>query len=131
MRFDGRLLCLPLVFAAMACSAGPERSAGGQQADRYNQNEDPGILIPGASTLLAQNIGAGDVGQTFGVDDAHIPYPDTYWPWVNGGIDAQWNAPDLSPLDKYTSAFDPQDAAAAKTWNANNHGPQVPGVAGW
>src|SRR5438067_482607 len=63
--------------------------------------DDPSILIPGADTRLADNIDASEVGKTFGVPDDAVPYPDTYWPFVDEGIDAQWNGVDPSPLEKY------------------------------
>ena len=56
--------------------------------------EAPETLVPGASRRLASNIVGADVGKTFGTDDAHVPYPDTYWPFTDDGIDATWNGGD-------------------------------------
>ena len=46
----------------------------------------------GASRRLAANIVGADVGKTFGTDDAHVPYPDTYWPFTDEGVDATGTA---------------------------------------
>jgi hypothetical protein len=88
--------------------------------------------LPNASLVLADNITAADVGRTFGTDDAHIPYPDTYWPFVDNGCDARWNGDDSqSPLEKLMGAFDAAHLQAAKDWERTNHGKDVPGVQGW
>lgn len=117
-----------------ACSGHPSGSKknGGKsgKGDAIGGFEDPNGLVPGASRALADNIGAGDVGQTFGVQDGNIPYPDTYWPFTSDGIDARWNG-DSSALEKYMGIADPSNTANAKSWEHNNHGAGVPGVSGW
>ncbi len=92
--------------------------------------EDPSGLVANASRALADNISAADVGQTFGVADGNIPYPDTYWPFTDDGIDARWNG-DTSPLEKFMTIADASHVADAKAWEHNNHGAGVPGVSGW
>jgi hypothetical protein len=100
------------------------------EPDQIGNNENPALLIPGASSRLADNISAADVGSTFGTDDAHIPYPDTYWPFTNDGIDARWSS-GSSPLEKYTSVLDPTNTSAAKQWEHTNHGSGVADVQSW
>jgi hypothetical protein len=120
-----------------ACSAqvssSKKNGAHGGKGDAIGGFEDPNGLVPGASRTLADNIGAGDVGQTFGVKDGNIPYPDTYWPFTSEGIDAKWNWSDqsASPLEKYMGVANPGAVADAKAWEHNNHGSGVPGVSGW
>jgi hypothetical protein len=93
-------------------------------------NENPNDIVDNASHVLGDVITADDVGKSFGTDDAHIPYPDTYWPFVDQGVDANWNG-DSSPLDKYFAVTDPSKAMDGKNWEHANHGKDVPGVAGW
>jgi len=131
-----RTLSLILLTLAGGCTA-PAMTSGNHpggrgKGDAIGGFEQPEDLVPGASRRLADNIVAGDVGQTFGTDDAHIPYPDTYWPFTNEGIDAKWNWGDSSSaLDKYMSITTPGSAADAKAWEHSNHGSGVPGVSGW
>jgi hypothetical protein len=104
------------------------------KGDAIGDFETPEALVPGASRRLADNIVVADVGQTFGTDDAHIPYPDTYWPFTQDGIDAKWNWNDpssQSALEKYMSLTAPGSTADAKAWEHSNHGAGVPGVSGW
>ncbi len=77
---------------------------------------------PDASRYLADNISAADVGKTFGVDDAHIPYADSAWRFDAGGIDQRWNDGADSALAKYMAAVDPSEADAAAQWERQNHG---------
>jgi hypothetical protein len=126
-----------LIALACACSSsngtGEDPTSTGKQpsADQISDDDDPSRLLPGASRKLADNIAASDVGQTFGTDDGHVPYPDTYWPFTENGIDASWNGGDKSPLEKYMTLVDATDLAAAKDWEKTNHGSGVPGVQGW
>ncbi len=118
------------------CSAptetAPTTNNPGGKGDAIGGFEDPNGLVPNASRTLADNIGAGDVGMTFGTDDNNIPYPDTYWPFTEDGIDAKWNGSDTpSALEKYMGIANASQVAAAKAWEHNNHGAGVPGVAGW
>ena len=64
------------------------------KADAIGGYEAPETLVPGASRRLASNIVGADVGKTFGTDDDHVPYPDTYWPFTDDGVDATWNGGD-------------------------------------
>ena len=136
MRFAHFAVVAPLVTFAAAWTAGcgsqPEGSASGTQRepDLIGSNENPALLIPGASSRLADNIATSDIGSTFGTDDAHVPYPDTYWPFVDEGIDARWSS-GPSPLEKYMSVVDPGNTAPAKAWEHTNHGNGVPNVASW
>lgn len=100
------------------------------KADEIGGFEAPETLVPGASRRLASNIVGADVGKTFGTDDDHVPYPDTYWPFTDEGVDASWNGGD-SPVDKFMKLADATDLKAAKDWEHNNHGNGVPGVGGW
>jgi hypothetical protein len=61
-----------------------------QGPERISRRDDPNILVPGASARLYDNISWNDVGWTFGVEDAKVPYADTYWPYEQGGIDYDW-----------------------------------------
>ncbi len=90
----------------------------------------PADVAGGLSFRLVDNVTAADIGGTFGVDDNHIPYPDTYWPMTQGGIDWNWSQTS-SPLEKYLAVSSPTDLTAGKAWEANNHGPMVPNVASW
>jgi Transglutaminase elicitor len=115
------------------CSAARDSSVTGtEQADRWDPNtEEPSKIIPGATVRLADLANADDVGKEFGVDDDHVPYPDTYWPFTQGGIDAKWNGDNASPLDKAMGVLNPGAVQAAKDWEHQNHGSAVPGVADW
>ncbi len=115
--------------------AGDDDGADLDQADSKNDQiewfDEPGSLVPDAKTLLAELISADDVGKTFGVDDGHVPYPDTYWPFVDEGIDFDWTGEGGSPLVKYMKVFDEGRTDAAKAWEKRHHGSEVPGVATW
>jgi hypothetical protein len=135
------VLTAPLFFAfaaavaAAGCSAASEdASSANKSPDQISDDDNPQYLLPGASTRLADNISASDVSKKFGTTDDTIPYPDTYWPFTENGIDATWNGEGTqSPLAKYMALFD-GDAArtkAAQDWEKKNHGSEVPGVQGW
>ena len=119
---------------AGAIQGGSSSGSDGKRGknDAIGEFEDPSGLVPNASRTLADNIGAGDVGQTFGTNDDKIPYPDTYWPFTSEGIDSRWNdASVASPLEKLMGLANPSAVADAKKWEHDNHGSGVPGVAGW
>ena len=124
---------LPLVALVAACSSGAldATSKPNDSADTWTSQDDPANLLPGSTTTLSDVISSADVGQTFGVDDGHVPYPDTYWPFTSEGTDAQWNGTDATPIEKFMTLTDPTQTAAAKAWEHNNHGSAVPGVQGW
>jgi hypothetical protein len=134
MRFPQPALALVTGALVLGCSSSsrdtPERLGRQSEPDAIGDNEHPDEVIPGATSLLAENVVAADVGSTFGVDDNHVPYPDTYWPFDEDGIAYRWeDAP--SPLEKYMALVDPSRAEAAKKWEVANHGTGVPGVQGW
>ncbi len=131
---------IAVAFAASALSlschkpAQKKNLAGSRRP--IDQNEDPSGLIANASYKLSDNITADDIGQDFPSDaNVIIPYPDTYWPfkasdpYING-TNAKWNGGDKGPLDLYSTLVG-QDPSLAATWEGNNHGPNVPGVAAW
>jgi hypothetical protein len=98
--------------------------------DAIGDYEAPETLVASASRRLASNIVGSDIGKTFGVDDNHIPYPDTYWPFVDEGVNAVWNGGD-SPLEKLMKLADPDHLTDAQKWEHDNHGKGVPGVSDW
>ncbi|MGZ3426526.1 MAG: hypothetical protein ACXVCV_07750 [Polyangia bacterium] len=118
-----------------ASSALDDDNGGVVQDDDGKQDaiggyEAPETLVAGASRRLASNIVGSDVGKTFGTDDGKVPYPDTYWPFTDDGIDASWSTGD-SPLTKFVKLADATNLKAAKDWEHNNHGNGVPGVGSW
>ncbi|WP_394832358.1 hypothetical protein LVJ94_38185 [Pendulispora rubella] len=129
------LLC-SVLFASAGCSLAPdesvpsdERAGAVRQPDRISPADDPTGLfppvagLPSFSPLLNDNISNADVGKTFGTDDRHVPYPDTYWPYSENGIDVRWQGSDTqSPLEKLITVTNPQYMDAAKEWNWRNHG---------
>lgn len=111
----------------------PGPGGGGGKGDQISPSDDPTKLFDGASFRLGDNVSADDVGKTFGTDDDHIPYPDTYWPYSDNGIDAHWNG-EVSPLDKYMSIADPahtDNTQYARNWERAYHGSVQPSVASW
>ena len=105
-------------------------------AEKIAPSDDPRKLLGLPDSLgslsfqLSDLVGAADVDSTFGVDDAHIPYPDTYWPMVSGGIDAAWSGAD-APLTKYLTLAAPASLDEGKAWERAHHGADVPGVQDW
>ena len=96
--------------------------------------ERPEDLVASASRRLASNIATADIGRDFGVPTDKVPYPDTYWPFVDEGADARWNptaADPRSPIEKLMAITRPSSLASAKAWEHKNHGAGVPGVADW
>jgi Transglutaminase elicitor len=124
---------------ALSCAQRPKETAAraidsesARDAERWAPDrEDPSFLLPDADTRLAYNIVKEDVGKTFGVPDDAVPFPDTYWPFVDEGIDWQWNSNEPSPLTKLVSAVNPSQLGAAKEWEKKNHGSLVPKVESW
>ncbi len=111
------------------------------KADGIGGEEDPSIIVARASRRLSSNLPASDVGKTFMVDDEHMPYADTFWPYsdpnsaegtgrLDNGIDATFDGPD-SPLTKYMKLADAAKLGEAKAWEKTNHGSGVSGVASW
>jgi Transglutaminase elicitor len=142
MRHRSAWACVSLLLSAGLATAGcdappsPRPDAVGQAGDdlAIGTFERPETLVASASRRLADAIGAGDVGQEFGVSSERVPYADTYWPFLYGGTDFQWypGARDpRSPLEKYMAATDPYATEMAKMWELFNHGPFVPDVQTW
>jgi hypothetical protein len=99
-------------------------------SDAIGKADDPKGVVPDASTRLADVVPPADVGKTFGVPNDRIPWPDTYWPFLREGIDAQWGE-DASPLEKYMLLDNPGHVLEAKDWEHWNHGTGVAGVKDW
>jgi hypothetical protein len=119
------------VFEACATDTGEVAGYGTTASpDSISWADDPSRLIAGVSTLLIDNITPADVGKTFGVDAAHMPYPDTYWPFSSDGIDATWSV-GPSPLEKYMAMADPLRADGAAYWERTRHGRDVPNLLAW
>lgn len=130
------LPAIALLPAAVTC--GPEAGDGRDGAightaepDEIGSNENPARVIPGATSLLAHDLSAADVGRTFGVDDAHVPYPDTYWAFDDNGIAVRWLVQAPSPLEKYMALTDPAHGPAAVLWETMNHGTGIRGEPWW
>src|SRR5688572_7025612 len=87
----------------------PEVIAGGK-ADQISGADDPSGLLGDAERRLAKLLTADEVGQSFGVDDDKVPYPDTYWPMVDNGIAVEWLEKDGS---KCSTRNECEDAAAS------------------
>jgi hypothetical protein len=128
-----------------ACATGDGVNPGDEQDIAIDKRtEDPAKILPADfDSRLTALIGPQDVGKSFGLDDAHVPYPDTYWPFrfvdddtkkvvANNGIDDRWQgASEPSPLEKYMAAADPSKTSDARAWEKKNHGEDVPNVASW
>jgi hypothetical protein len=128
--FGTAAFLIVLVGCAATSSSGSPSS--GESADKWDPyTESPSKILPGASTKLSDLVSVDDIGKEFGVDDDHIPYPDTYWPFTSEGVDNKWNGSDPSPLEKAMSLLGPKQVKQAKDWEHNNHGNGVPGVASW
>jgi hypothetical protein len=118
---------------------------GSGKADQISGADDPSGLLAGAERRLSLLVTGADVGQTFGLDDDKVPYPDTYWPMVDNGIAVHWleksgnrctstnncNDPQPSPLEKFVSIIDPTNVQQAIDWEIERHGQDVPNVADW
>src|SRR5262245_26671788 len=90
------------LFAVVACSSSAPIGNGDQNIAIDKATEDPARILPGDFEMrLGGVISTADVGKSFGLDDAHVPYPDTYWPFqvleegtnkalVRNGIDHRW-----------------------------------------
>jgi hypothetical protein len=118
-----------------ACSSSPSSdvSNSSPSADTIAPFDDAVGLVGTVSKRLADVLDAADVGKTFGVPDNAVPYPDTYWPMMYGGIDVAWVGDGTvpSPLRKYMMLTNPSALESARSWNAKFHGPERPEVAPW
>jgi hypothetical protein len=117
--------------ASPAALPGAPNAAPAAPVDAISKSDDPTHLDGTASTLLADVISAKDVAQTFGTPDDKIPYPDTYWPFVNEGVDAHWLTRTSSPLEKFIGLTAPTSLSDAKDWEHANHGRGVKDVQDW
>lgn len=129
------VLVIPTVAATLTGLAGCAPPEGPPAAitsspDSISPEDAPARVLYGASARLLDNITVSDVGRTFGVPDNQVPYPDTYWPYIDDGIDRPWNSAP-SPLVKYMSIADPRSTAAAQDWEHRYHGSALPGVSSW
>lgn len=125
--------------------AEPVEDMAGGKADQINGADDPSGLLGDAERRLGQLVTAADIGQSFGVDESEVPYPDTYWPMIDDGVAVEWleksggkcstfnecDDPQPSPLEKLVSLTDPTKVQDAIAWEVKNHGTDVPGVASW
>jgi len=122
----------PLMLGVLVTACAPYASDGSNSAnDQMRGWESPGNVLDDWTDRLDDLISQADVGQTFGTDDDHVPYPDTYWPFyrpsenADNGIDSHWHGPDdASPLEKYLQATGASgdEMAQAKRWENVNHG---------
>ncbi len=131
-------LCLALLIAPACADSAYDASnpRSGDKSDAISGNDNPDGLDATFTRSLSELVTSAEVGQSFGTDDDMIPYPDTYWPMVDNGIDAHWNrdanGEELpSPLEKFMSLSDPDKTEQAKAWETTNHGKEVPNVASW
>jgi hypothetical protein len=119
----------------------PTEEIGNGKEDAIGADEDPSILVRTASRRLSTNLPKADVGKTFTVDGAHMPYSDTFWPYsdptgkegtgkLDNGIDATFGEPD-SPLAKFMKLTNAGKLADAQAWEKSNHGSGVSGVDTW
>jgi len=135
------LLSALLLVAAGGCTVdgtGPaspeaptETTGRAESEDRIAPFDDPSGLLGVVSRRLKDNIVEADIGQTFGVEDANVPFPDTYWPMSSNGIDRQWNQTAPSPLEKYMTLADAPHMTQAKDWNRRYAGVDVPNLKSW
>lgn len=119
--------------AATGCASASSDGTTGDVVgeDTIQPFEDPERLLGTVSRKLTDNITEADIGKTFGTPDELVPYPDTYWPMTEDGINARWNGTEASPLEKFVSMADPSNLAAAQAWNSKNSGKEYPGVQDW
>jgi hypothetical protein len=117
----------------------------GGKADQISGQDDPSGLLADAERRLGQLIGAADIGQSFGVPEDKVPYPDTYWPFVDNGVAVQWLEKTGERCDSANACVDPQPSPLAKfvnlnqwyavedaiDWEVKNHGKEREGVADW
>jgi len=122
---------LAAIVACGSASNPADPIASHEAEDRIQPFDDPFQLLGNTSRRLADNIRAADVGQTFGVPDDEVPYPDTFWPMTEEGIDVQWNGNEKSPLEKYMLFADPTHLAESRAWNHANQGTGIDDIQGW
>jgi hypothetical protein len=121
-------------FSAIGCNARSDAPAEAEERYQISAKERPEALVAGASRRLADVIGPADIGRDFGLPAWQAPYPDTYWPFSNGGSDASWNPNGLdprSPLEKYMAITNPAAIDRAKAWEHDKHGTGAPDLATW
>ena len=84
----------------------PTAAAG--KADQISGADDPSGLLGVAERRLSLLISADEIGQSFGVDEDNIPYPDTYWPMVDNGIAVEWLESSGNKCFPFNECDDPQ-----------------------
>jgi hypothetical protein len=147
MTFLKTTLFASLLLAGCAADADfdPQHDTPQGKADQISGNDDPSGVLGNAERRLAKLITTDDVGQSFGVEDDKIPYPDTYWPMIDNGIAVEWlekdgtrcsdenecDDPADSPLVKLVKLTRPDDLEEAIAWEIKNHGKDVKDVASW
>jgi hypothetical protein len=114
----------------VACAAGEDIESTTSNVE-IKTFEDPQNLLGDVSRRLADNIAEADIGQTFRVSDERMPYPDTYWPMKDDGINWRWNEGQPSPLEKYMALANPDKLKAAIRWNRSHAGKDRPGLKPW
>ncbi len=130
-----RIQHLCLVLLAAACVPQPETRVDQRSADeKIAQRDNPAHLLAalGLPTrwLLSDVISTAEVGRFY--KTSRVPYPDDFWPYDFGGIDANWNWKSrASPLQKYMAVFSPHNSAAAASWENRWHGLGLPNLAHW
>jgi len=123
---------LAVALSGAGCASDPvEDVETGEGADSIAPFDDPARVLGSFSAKLTDNVTEADVGQEFGVPDENAPYPDTYWPMIDDGINMRWIPGVASPLEKFMALNDPSNLAAAQKWNHENAGKGVPGVQRW
>ncbi len=133
-----RAASLPLIFTFAAAAACTQESTAPVYADAQQSSEAlpwpardaPGQLLPGISTLLRDVVQAKDVGNTFMVQANRMPFSNTYWPFIDNGIDDDWSGQG-SPLSKYMRFFDSSSEQSARAWEQTQHGSALPDVQDW
>src|SRR5262245_56935774 len=77
---------LSLLVAACAAESSVDEGGVGDSENAIaidKRTEDPAKILPADFEVrLASLLSTNDVGQSFGLDDEHVPYPDTYWPFL-------------------------------------------------
>lgn len=123
-----------LVGTVAGCEAPLEPLADAPADIAISVGERPELLFRAASRRLVDNISADDIGKDFGLPSHRVPYPDTYWPYLQGGTDARWNPhgrDGRTPIEKYMSITLPHLTLYAKLWEYTRHGPGAHDVKPW
>jgi hypothetical protein len=148
VRFLSLVLIAPAACAydgALSGDSASDLDDADGKADQISGADDPSRLLGNAERRLSALITKADIGESFGVPDAEVPYPDTYWPMIDNGVAVEWlekdgskcftpnecDEPQPSPLVKLVSIINPSGVDRAVDWEIKNHGKDVPNVASW